>query len=133
MLPLERHDEASSNIAPSQGCSPLLPGTNRRVTRRRVVPGFPPSGIPIRILVNQQPKGDSMFEYDQHIVDALLSESADFQRLYRKHVELKQQVHDANARANLMDDMTLENLKKEKLLIKDKMAAIIEEYRRDHA
>lgn len=74
-----------------------------------------------------------MFEYDQHIVDALLSESADFQRLYRKHVELKQRVHDANSRASLMDDATLENLKKEKLLIKDKMAAIIEEYRRAHA
>ncbi|MBI1732725.1 MAG: YdcH family protein [Gammaproteobacteria bacterium] len=74
-----------------------------------------------------------MFEFDQQIVDALLSESADFQRLYKKHVELKQRVHDANVRANLMDDMALENLKKEKLLIKDKMAAIIADYRRAHA
>lgn len=74
-----------------------------------------------------------MFEYDQHIVEALLAESSDFQRLYRKHVELKQRVHDANVRAEPMDDTTLENLKKEKLMLKDKMAAIIEDYRRAHA
>ena len=74
-----------------------------------------------------------MFEYDQQIVDTLLSKSTDFQRLYQKHVELKQRVQDANLRAEAMDEFSLENLKKEKLLIKDKMAAIIEDYRRAQA
>ena len=74
-----------------------------------------------------------MFEYDQQIVDTLLSKSSDFQRLYQKHVELKQRVHDANLRAEAMDEFSLENLKKEKLLVKDKMAAIIEDYRRAQA
>jgi len=74
-----------------------------------------------------------MFESDQHIVDALLSENSDFQRLYRKHVELKHRVHEANARADVIDELSLENLKKEKLMLKDKMAAIIKDYRREHA
>lgn len=74
-----------------------------------------------------------MFEHDKHIVDALLSENSDFQRLYSKHVELKQRVHEANARSDLMDDLSLETLKKEKLMLKDKMASLIEDYRRTHA
>ena len=74
-----------------------------------------------------------MFEYDQQIEDTLLSKSSDFQRLYQKHVELKQRVHDAHLRAEAMDEFSLENLKKEKLLVKDKMAAIIEDYRRAQA
>ena len=74
-----------------------------------------------------------MFEYDQQIVDMLLAESNDFQRLYQKHVELKQRVQDANLRSEPMDEFSLEKLKKEKLLLKDKMAVIIEDYRRAHA
>lgn len=74
-----------------------------------------------------------MFESDQHIVDALLSENSDFQRLYRKHIELKHRVHEANARTDVIDELSLENLKKEKLMLKDKMAAIIKDYRREHA
>ncbi len=74
-----------------------------------------------------------MFEYDQQIVDMLLNENDDFQRLYQKHVELKQRVQDANQRAEPIDEFTLEKLKKEKLLLKDKMAVIIEGYRRAHA
>ena len=74
-----------------------------------------------------------MFEYDQQIVDTLLTRSTDFQRLYQKHVELKQRVHDANQHAEVMDEFSLETLKKEKLLIKDKLAAIIEDYRRAQA
>jgi uncharacterized protein YdcH (DUF465 family) len=74
-----------------------------------------------------------MFEYDQEIVDTLLTENADFKRLYDKHVELKQRVHDANTGTDPIDDYALENLKKEKLLLKDRMAAMILDYRRAHA
>lgn len=74
-----------------------------------------------------------MFEYDQDIVDSLLAESVDFKRLYEKHSELKQRVRDANNGAIPVDDMMLENMKKEKLLLKDRMAHMIESYRRAHA
>jgi uncharacterized protein len=74
-----------------------------------------------------------MFEYDQHIVNSLLSENNDFKRLYDKHDELKQRVEEANAGAIPVDDFSLEKMKKEKLLLKDKMAMMIENYRRAQA
>lgn len=73
-----------------------------------------------------------MFEHDQEIVNSLLSEDQDFKRLYEKHGKLKQKVREANIGAEPMDDFTLENLKKEKLLLKDRMAAIIASYRQAH-
>lgn len=74
-----------------------------------------------------------MFEYDQEIVESLLSEDDDFKRLYEKHSKLKQQVNDANLGTGPLDDFSLENLKKEKLHVKDMMAAKIEQYRQVHA
>lgn len=74
-----------------------------------------------------------MFEYDEEIVGALLKDSVDFKRLHDKHSRLKQEVSSANAGDKPIEDMELEGLKKEKLLLKDQMAQIIENYRRDHA
>lgn len=74
-----------------------------------------------------------MFEYDQHIVNSLLSENNDFKRLYDKHDELKQRVDEANSGTLPVDDFSLEKMKKEKLLLKDKMAMMIENYRRAQA
>ena len=74
-----------------------------------------------------------MFEYDQEIVDSLLNENSDFKRLYEKHIELKQKVDDANHGTSPVDDFSLENMKKEKLLLKDRMATMIQQYRQAHA
>jgi uncharacterized protein len=74
-----------------------------------------------------------MFEYDHEIVESLLSESKDFERLYTKHGQLKQRVKQAKTGVKAIDDMTLERLKKEKLLVKDRLANLIENYRRVHA
>ncbi|MGQ0658387.1 MAG: YdcH family protein [Chromatiales bacterium] len=73
-----------------------------------------------------------MFEYEQDIVNALLSEDINFRRLYDKHHELKERVNMANSGADPMDDFSLENLKKQKLMLKDQMAAMIDQYRRAH-
>jgi len=73
-----------------------------------------------------------MFEYDQEIVQSLLSDNDNFKELYRKHGDLKQKVRDAEIGVLPLDDMTLGTMKREKLLAKDKMAAIIEGYRRAH-
>jgi uncharacterized protein YdcH (DUF465 family) len=73
-----------------------------------------------------------MFEFDQVIVDSLLAENSDFKRLYDKHGELKQRVKDANLGTSGIDDYSLENMKKEKLFLKDQMAHLIEDYRRAH-
>ena len=74
-----------------------------------------------------------MFEYDNEIVESLISENKDFERLYNKHGELKQRVDQANAGIEPIDDLALEQLKKEKLLVKDRLASFIEDYRRVHA
>lgn len=74
-----------------------------------------------------------MFEYDQNIVQALLDSNEDFQQLYKEHHALKERVHDAEVGVNPLDDLTLNAMKKEKLLAKDKMAAMIEDYRRTNA
>jgi uncharacterized protein YdcH (DUF465 family) len=73
-----------------------------------------------------------MFEHDQHIVNSLLSENNDFKRLYDKHDMLKQRVNEVNAGVVPMDDFSLEKIKKEKLMIKDRMAHMIEDYRQTH-
>jgi len=74
-----------------------------------------------------------MFEYDQAIVDTLLHDNQRFQELYKKHHALKEKVKDAEIGVLPMDRVALGTMKREKLLAKDKMAAMIEEYRREHA
>jgi len=73
-----------------------------------------------------------MFEYDQEIVEILLKDNEQFQTLYKEHDELKTKVRDAEAGVLPLDDFSLGTMKKEKLLAKDKMAAMIEQYRREH-
>jgi uncharacterized protein len=74
-----------------------------------------------------------MFEHDQEIVNSLLSENNDFKRLYQKHSILKNTVKEANEGNINVDDLSLEGLKKEKLILKDRMSVIIENYRHCHA
>ena len=74
-----------------------------------------------------------MFEYDQKIVEELLNDNEQFQALYQEHNVLKARVRDAELGVDPLDGLTLGTMKKEKLLAKDKMAAIIEQYRREHA
>ncbi len=74
-----------------------------------------------------------MFEYDQSIVQELLRSDRQFQELYKRHTELKEKVRDAEHGVSPCDDYTLGTLKKQKLLAKDKMAAMIAQYRRQQA
>ena len=74
-----------------------------------------------------------MFEYDQDIVEVLLNDNEQFQILYKQHNTLKAKVRDAEIGVLPLDDLSLGTMKKEKLLAKDKMAAMIEQYRREHA
>ncbi|HEX9584024.1 MAG TPA: YdcH family protein [Gammaproteobacteria bacterium] len=63
----------------------------------------------------------------------LLNDNEDFQLLYKQHNDLKEKVRSAELGVLPLDDATLGTMKKEKLLTKDKMAAMIEQYRREHA
>jgi uncharacterized protein YdcH (DUF465 family) len=73
-----------------------------------------------------------MFEYDEKVVQHLLSSSDQFRRLYEKHHDLKRKVHEAHIGTLPLDDYTLENMKKEKLLLKDQMAGMIAKHRQAH-
>jgi uncharacterized protein YdcH (DUF465 family) len=53
--------------------------------------------------------------------------------LYTKHGELKQRVKQATIGSEVINDLSLEQLKKEKLLVKDRLANLIENYRRVNA
>jgi len=72
-----------------------------------------------------------MFEYDQEIVTSLLNDNAQFKELFNQHNDLKEKVRNAELGVLPLDDISLGMMKKEKLLAKDKMAAMIEQYRRE--
>lgn len=74
-----------------------------------------------------------MFEHEKDIVARLLEDSPQFKSLYDRHSELKRQVRDAECGAAVADSMHIGAMKKEKLLAKDKMAAMIAQYQRAQA
>lgn len=71
-----------------------------------------------------------MFEHDQEVVHSLLNESKNFRRLYDKHSLLKRAVQEANEGHS--DGLSLEELKKRKLDLKDQMSVMIEDYKHNH-
>ena len=66
-----------------------------------------------------------MADYDQATVERLLDADDGFRRLYNKHSVLNAKVDQAQAGKAPMDDTQLELLKKEKLLLRDRMQAMI--------
>ncbi|RME33153.1 MAG: DUF465 domain-containing protein [Gammaproteobacteria bacterium] len=70
-----------------------------------------------------------MFESDHSVVQRLLDSNDEFRRLYEKHSELNSRVDQANAGLLVMDDTELENIKKQKLHLRDQMYRIIHSQR----
>jgi len=66
-----------------------------------------------------------MFNKDQDSVDVLLLASGEFRRLYDKYTVLKMRVQDANGGVMVIEQTALEELKKEKRSLKDRMAVLI--------
>ena len=73
-----------------------------------------------------------MFEYEEATVEALLTHDDRFRRLYDKHRDLNSQVDDVNAGNSTMEHFDLEILKKEKLMVRDRMQAMIQAYAANH-
>ena len=63
-----------------------------------------------------------MFERQQNKMDKLIKENEDFRRIYDRHQELDKRVTAAELGTAPMEDLALNQLKKEKLWIKDKIA-----------
>ncbi|MEM6998950.1 MAG: DUF465 domain-containing protein [Pseudomonadota bacterium] len=70
-----------------------------------------------------------MFDHDSELVSSLLAEDESFRRLYIKHDDLKKTVQQANEGEISIDEFELENMKKEKLYLKDKMSVVLEAHR----
>lgn len=69
-----------------------------------------------------------MSEQDQDVMTALLSGNLQFKRLFDKHHSLNSLVDDANHDSHVGDYFEIEEMKKERLLLKDRMATIIHQY-----
>ncbi len=73
-----------------------------------------------------------MFEFDQDTVNELLNDDEQFRRLYAKHHDLNEKVDEVTSGNAVMEQFELESLKKEKLLLRDRMQAIISQYSLHH-
>lgn len=67
-----------------------------------------------------------MFEQNEKEIERLIQESPEFRSLYQRHRELDSKVRDAELGVLPMDDVTLLNMKKEKLHAKDKLTQLWE-------
>jgi len=66
-----------------------------------------------------------MFEHRQDQVQEMLQKSAEFRAIYNRHQRLDEQVVAAEEGDEPIDDITLTQLKKKKLLAKDQLARIL--------
>jgi uncharacterized protein len=73
-----------------------------------------------------------MFEFEQATVEALLNNDDQFRRLFDKHRDLNTQVDAVNSGSATMEHFELETLKKEKLMLRDRMQAMIQAYTAKH-
>ena len=70
-----------------------------------------------------------MSESDESIIQELLAQSEDFKLLYKRHVELDNKVNKAGSGTLALAEATLNSMKREKLQIKDRIAAMVADYR----
>ena len=67
---------------------------------------------------------------DQDLIDRLLAEDGEFKKLYQEHQELEERIEDLQKRPPSTEiHFEIENLKKQKLIGKDKMELILTKYR----
>ncbi len=67
-----------------------------------------------------------MFNNRQEEVKKMLQDNIEFQRIYSKHQQLDQQVNDAEEGALPVDEITLTQWKKKKLMAKDRLADLLD-------
>jgi uncharacterized protein YdcH (DUF465 family) len=67
-----------------------------------------------------------MFEHRQDKMDSMMKDSENFRRIYNRHQELDRRVVAAEHGTAPMEDLALNQLKKEKLWAKDKLANLMD-------
>ncbi len=72
-----------------------------------------------------------LHEY-RDIITKIKQENAHFSKIFDRHNELDQKITDVEEGREHMEDLHLEQLKKEKLKLKDEAYAMIIEYKKEH-
>jgi len=67
-----------------------------------------------------------MFEHHQNEMEKLMKENENFLRIYNRHQELDKRVTAAEIGTAPMEDLALNQLKKEKLWAKDQLVRIMD-------
>lgn len=67
-----------------------------------------------------------MFEHRQQVMEKLMKESEDFRRIFNRHQQLDKRVSAAELGTAPLEDLALNQLKKEKLLAKDRLAYLMD-------
>ena len=67
-----------------------------------------------------------MFSDQKNKLDQLMNDNEDFRRIYDRHQELDKRVTAAELGTAPMEDLALNQLKKEKLWAKDKLASLMD-------
>jgi uncharacterized protein YdcH (DUF465 family) len=67
-----------------------------------------------------------MFEHRQEEMDKMMKENEEFLRIYNRHQELDKRVTAAEIGTAPMEDLALNQLKKEKLWAKDRLARMMD-------
>lgn len=69
-------------------------------------------------------------DIDQELIEKIKSENPEFKKLHEEHIQLKSTVDDLNKRKFLTPEQEIEkqNIKKQKLKNKDRMAQILSEH-----
>jgi uncharacterized protein YdcH (DUF465 family) len=67
-----------------------------------------------------------MFEHRKNELEELINGNEDFRRIYDRHQELDKRVTAAELGTAPMEDLALNQLKKEKLWVKDKLAVFMD-------
>ncbi|RPE79604.1 YdcH family protein [Vulcaniibacterium tengchongense] len=71
-------------------------------------------------------------ERPQPEIEALMKSNPEFKRLYQRHKDLDKKVMDAELGVLPIDDLTLAQMKREKLAAKDRLVRLYDEQLRRH-
>jgi len=67
-----------------------------------------------------------MFEHRRDMMERMMKENEEFRRIFNRHQELDKRVTEAELGTKPMEDLALNQLKKEKLWAKDQLAQLMD-------